>query len=150
MSNVKCDLDYYNDLPGKMPPEFGDSKLSNVSPNEKRRERLHSNLIDLNSPGIEHDYVNDDKKSIEEGAFCHVAGNINFNNNNVVPKETTSSSRDVFDLRKLLHQIDFTARFLIQQHFRLLLAVGGCATLAAAHRELVSRTNHASHLRGPT
>lgn len=44
-SNVKSDsCEYYNDLPGKTPPEF-----SETSSSTSRRDRLHSNLIDLNT-----------------------------------------------------------------------------------------------------
>lgn len=48
--------EYYNDLPNKIPPEFS----SDSSGSERRRERLHSNLIDLNvSLEQKCDYVNE-------------------------------------------------------------------------------------------
>ena len=58
MSDVKCDSEYYNDLPGKVPPEMSDGSTSTY---DKRRDRLHSNLIDLNTTI---DYVNDDNNSV--------------------------------------------------------------------------------------
>lgn len=58
-----CDQEYYNDLPGKVPPEIFSSKPFNKPPTtEKPRERISSNLIDLDTP-IEHDYVNESKSS---------------------------------------------------------------------------------------
>lgn len=78
--NPKCDQEYYNDLPNKIPPEF-DEPLCDT----KRRERLPSNLIDLN----EHDYVNDDAKK-------HTAP-FN-NNNNTSTRSIPFSSADVFDI----------------------------------------------------
>jgi SHC-transforming protein 1 len=78
--NPKYDQDYYNDLPNKIPPEF-EEPLSDT----KRRERLPSNLIDLN----EHDYVNDDAKK-------HTAP-FN-NNNNTSTRSIPFSSADVFDI----------------------------------------------------
>jgi SHC-transforming protein 1 len=84
VSNVKCDSEYYNDLPGKIPPELSDTSSSGC---EKRRERLHSNLIDLNT-SIEQqhhdDYVNDSDGN---------GSSINYNNSDVA----AGSSRDVFD-----------------------------------------------------
>lgn len=50
---VKCEQEYYNDLPGKIPPELSNTKSPKA---EKRRERVSSNLIDLETPL---DYVND-------------------------------------------------------------------------------------------
>lgn len=59
--------EYYNDLPNKVPPEFSSESSGSV-----RRERLHSNLIDLNiSLEQKCDYVN----------------------------ESDSASRDVFDMQ---------------------------------------------------
>lgn len=81
---IKCDQDYYNDLPGKAPPEQPTStKLANKSPKtEKKRERLSSNLIDLDSP-IEHDYMNEkteksfaDLTTIDKSNFSEFA-NVN-------------------------------------------------------------------------
>lgn len=57
MSDVKCDSEYYNDLPGKFPPEMSDGSNSC----DRRRDRLHSNLIDLNTTI---DYVNDDNNLV--------------------------------------------------------------------------------------
>lgn len=53
------DTEYYNDLPGKIPPQ----EMSDTSSNscDRRRDRLHSNLIDLNTSI---DYVNDDNSVI--------------------------------------------------------------------------------------
>jgi SHC-transforming protein 1 len=76
VSSAKCDTEYYNDLPGKMPPEFSDS-TSNTS--DRRRERLPSNLIDLNTSI---DYVNDESRQFSDG---NVASSL--------------SSRDVFDMQ---------------------------------------------------
>ncbi|CRL04974.1 CLUMA_CG018206, isoform A [Clunio marinus] len=57
------DQEYYNDLPGKVPP---DVTLTSPAPIDKRRERLSSNLIDLDSP-IEHEYVNESKIKDNDG-----------------------------------------------------------------------------------
>lgn len=76
VSSVKCDTEYYNDLPGKMPPEFSDSGSNTC---DRRRERLPSNLIDLNTSI---DYVNDDSRQFSDG---NVASSL--------------SSRDVFDMQ---------------------------------------------------
>lgn len=80
--------DYYNDLPGKLPPELLQNsdlprKTSHLTI-EKPRERLSSNLIDLSSPPPNPDYVND--KSFDE-------------NSNTTPPAIT---RDVFDMRKFI------------------------------------------------
>lgn len=68
MENLNTEKDYYNDLPGKLPPEMmmidpadgirtqPDSRRISV---QKPRERLSSNLIDLSSPPLEPNYVND-------------------------------------------------------------------------------------------
>lgn len=58
MGDVKCDSEYYNDLPGKVPPEMTDGSTNTY---DRRRDRLHSNLIDLNTSI---DYVNDDNSSV--------------------------------------------------------------------------------------
>lgn len=71
----KCDQEYYNDLPGKIPPDVITSTKSSKSPKmEKRRERISSNLIDLNTP-IEkhHEYINE--KAIEDDLFEEAAKN---------------------------------------------------------------------------
>lgn len=77
---VKCDQDYYNDLPGKMPPEFSDSS------SERRRERLHSNLIDLNT-SIEHD----------DCGNADSDGNLSSVNYNTAG--SSMGARDVFDMQ---------------------------------------------------
>lgn len=58
LDDVKCDSEYYNDLPGKVPPEMSDGSSNTY---DKRRDRLHSNLIDLNTSI---DYVNEDNNSV--------------------------------------------------------------------------------------
>jgi SHC-transforming protein 1 len=62
----KCEQEYYNDLPDKVPPQLEELP-------ERRRERLTSNLIDL---GEHNDYVND------EAAFPQSNNSNNNNNNN--------------------------------------------------------------------
>lgn len=54
------EINYYNDLPGKIPPGSSNlsTKLSQLNI-RKPRERISSNLIDLNSPPAEHNYVNE-------------------------------------------------------------------------------------------
>lgn len=88
--NPKCDQEYYNDLPNKMPPEFEDEAKTMRS-----RDRLPSNLIDLN----EHDYVNEEANKHGGSAS---AENFPFNNNNNNNKTSRShqpfSSADVFDI----------------------------------------------------
>lgn len=60
--------DYYNDLPGKLPPDMLESANQKAEKSghtdhkltiQKPRERLGSNLIDLNSPPPAPEYVND-------------------------------------------------------------------------------------------
>lgn len=58
---VKSDQDYYNDLPGKTPPELSNTKTSKSPKPEKIRERISSNLIDLDTP-MDHNYVNEKKE----------------------------------------------------------------------------------------
>lgn len=53
------DTEYYNDLPGKLPPDG--SCDGSVSTCDRRRDRLHSNLIDLNTSI---DYANDDNNTV--------------------------------------------------------------------------------------
>lgn len=81
-SNMKCDTEYYNDLPGKVPPEFSDTSSNTC---DRRRDRLHSNLIDLNI-----DYVNDEVQLGAEGMSY---------NNNVAASMSSGTSRDVFDMQ---------------------------------------------------
>jgi SHC-transforming protein 1 len=58
--------EYYNDLPNKVPPEFS----SESSGSERRRERLHSNLIDLNvSLEQKCDYVNESDAGSSRDVF---------------------------------------------------------------------------------
>lgn len=83
--NLNTEKDYYNDLPGKLPPELLQNnelptKVSQLTI-QKPRERLSSNLIDLNSPPPDHDYVND--KTFDK-------------NSNMTPPAIT---RDVFDMQ---------------------------------------------------
>lgn len=92
-NSVKNDTEYYNDLPGKVPPEFpevfrDDMSTCDLSTCDRshvdlRRERLHSNLIDLNTTI---DYVNDESKS-----DCA--------NYNVAASLSSANSRDVFDMQ---------------------------------------------------
>lgn len=88
--NHASEQDYYNDLPGKLPPELHESAqskshqapfdTSNHLSVQQSRERLGSNLIDLNSPPPGPEYVND---------------NIFDENYNTSP---TPIARDVFDM----------------------------------------------------
>lgn len=82
--------DYYNDLPGKLPPELLQNndlprKASQLTI-QKPRERLSSNLIDLNSPPADRDYVND--KTFDQHRYT------------ATPPAIT---RDVFDMREFTH-----------------------------------------------
>lgn len=83
ISHVKSDTEYYNDLPNKAPPEFSETSSS---ASEKRRVRLHSNLIDFNT-SFEHqreeEYVNESDGNTSD---------VNYSNNN-------NASRDVFDMQ---------------------------------------------------
>lgn len=89
-SNRDPDRDYYNDLPGKVPPDVGPPPVPplpsivhslNTLPNVNTTTNgasSNTNLIDLNTeaptlPSVTHDYVNDDAQ--------------------------IQSSRDVFDMR---------------------------------------------------
>lgn len=76
--------EYYNDLPGKIPPECFSESSSNTC--DRRRDRLHSNLIDLNTSI---DYVNDDVQ----------LGGMSCNNNIAASMSSGTSSRDVFDMQ---------------------------------------------------
>lgn len=92
--NLNMEKDYYNDLPGKLPPELlQNSDMSRKTTShlmiQKPRERLSSNLIDLSSPPPNPDYVND--KSFDE-------------NSNTTPPAIT---RDVFDMRKCARMRNF-------------------------------------------
>ena len=93
-NNIKCDTDYYNDLPGKMAPDFTDDcKQSNLT----ARDRLASNLIDLSSV-VEHDYVNDEKHINSDNNLSHIS--TLHCNNNLSSGATGGCVRDVFDMRK--------------------------------------------------
>lgn len=64
-TTAKREQEYYNDLPGKIPPEISNTKLTSKSPMpEKRRERVSSNLINFDV--VDHDYVNDNKVEGED------------------------------------------------------------------------------------
>lgn len=82
--NLNTEKDYYNDLPGKLPPELLDP-VEDIPPKkltiQKPRDRFSSNLIDLNSPPPDPNYVND--KSFDV-------------NSNTTPPAFT---RDVFDMQ---------------------------------------------------
>ncbi|CAO1365481.1 unnamed protein product [Diamesa serratosioi] len=92
-NNIKCDTDYYNDLPGKMPPDFTDDcKQSNLS----MRDRLPSNLIDL-STVVEHDYVNDEKHNNSDNNLSHIS-TLHCNSNHS-GGATGGNVRDVFDMQ---------------------------------------------------
>lgn len=94
--NFNTEKEYYNDLPGKLPPELLQTsdlpkKVSHLTI-QKPRERLSSNLIDLSSPPPDPDYVND--KTFDK-------------NSNTTPPPIT---RDVFDMRMFLSKyVDPTA-----------------------------------------
>jgi SHC-transforming protein 1 len=59
IAKPKTDQEYYNDLPGKIPPDLVNLKIEKSPKSDKKRERLSSNLIDLESPPIDHNYVNE-------------------------------------------------------------------------------------------
>jgi len=75
--NLQPDQEYYNDLPDKTPPDLNFlEETSSRKPLtiKKPRERISSNLIDLNSPTTEHEYVNDrskDENSNQATGFVH-------------------------------------------------------------------------------
>lgn len=107
-ANLNTEKDYYNDLPGKLPPELLQNselpkKVSQLTI-QKPRERLSSNLIDLSSPPPDPDYVND--KSFDE-------------NSNTTPPAIT---RDVFDMRKYaIEQKLFPSLLLFQGVLRVFM-----------------------------
>ncbi|XP_055388967.1 SHC-transforming protein 3 [Condylostylus longicornis] len=84
--------DYYNDLPGKLPPELCDNDLPQQMATKlnikKPRERLSSNLIDLNSPPPDFEM----KK-------CDL--NLDANSNTANNQQQTRI-RDVFDIQPFL------------------------------------------------
>ncbi|XP_059610712.1 SHC-transforming protein 1 isoform X1 [Phlebotomus argentipes] len=86
--NLRCDKDYYNDLPGKVPPDLlfdGDlaQSLSHLNVKQTSHDRMSTNLIDLNSPTLEHDYVNENRQA---GASEATAS-------------TSFQTRDLFDMQ---------------------------------------------------
>lgn len=127
--NFRCDKDYYNDLPGKVPPDLlcdNDPNLGAVCASScqgppaqlnirvslataiadcylfnglfaLQRERINSNLIDLNSPtatNVEHDYVNG-----KLGQHVDSADNTSTSTATAVSTSSNSNFRDVFDMR---------------------------------------------------
>uniref|UniRef100_U5EK51 Putative adaptor protein shc n=1 Tax=Corethrella appendiculata TaxID=1370023 RepID=U5EK51_9DIPT len=117
----KSEKDYYNDLPGKMPPDLltenennqhqhhhhhhhqqQQQQSSSSSSSHHRgsgsgnikRDRISSNLIDLNSPPADHhDYLND--------KHC----NSNINNSSNIKTSSGSVVKDVFDLQSFTHSL---------------------------------------------
>uniref|UniRef100_A0A336L6Z9 CSON004813 protein n=1 Tax=Culicoides sonorensis TaxID=179676 RepID=A0A336L6Z9_CULSO len=80
------DQEYYNDMPGKSPPEAEVFAEANTKPLTIKppRERIGShNLIDLNSPTLDHEYVNDSGNTRDVNSNNQAAGLV----------------RDVFDLQ---------------------------------------------------
>jgi SHC-transforming protein 1 len=79
-------------MPNKMPPEEFSSDSMVCGENNKKRERLHSNLIDLNTSLEQRfEYVNE--------SFSDESG-INYNNNNITNAPAIiSPPRDVFDMQ---------------------------------------------------
>lgn len=69
---MKPDQEYYNDMPQKIPPEISNTK-TNKSPifEEKRRERISSNLIDLDTP-MDHNYVNEKGNDSDDDLFAEL------------------------------------------------------------------------------
>lgn len=92
VGRMTSDKDYYNDLPGKVPPElFCDSNLPSALTRlniQNHRERLSSNLIDLNSPPAEHNYVNEK----------YTESNCNNNSSSGGGGGASSTVRDLFDI----------------------------------------------------
>ncbi|XP_040162101.1 SHC-transforming protein 1 [Anopheles arabiensis] len=91
---TRTDKVYYNDLPDKMPPDLltendhhSSSQSHSSSSAKQTRERIPSNLIDLNTPLPCHDYVNDK--------------HANATNNSHSNKSISSSTivKDVFDMQ---------------------------------------------------
>lgn len=100
LRNNGADRDYYNDLPGKVPPEMGPPPvppLPNQNTVQQQLLNQQHNLIDLHSnfsnliqhppPFLEHNYVNDSAMDT-------------FHNNQQGNQQTV---RDVFDMRKCLN-----------------------------------------------
>lgn len=128
--NLNTDKEYYNDLPDKLPPEMlemgngsggaaggsaakgsASSSISIAAHKKKTRDRLSSNLIDLNSPPHDHDYVNDQQLDAALAASASGGGNSaghsgsnggasTSGSSTAAPTATTASPRDVFDMRK--------------------------------------------------
>uniref|UniRef100_A0A2M4BNW5 Putative adaptor protein shc n=2 Tax=albitarsis series TaxID=58233 RepID=A0A2M4BNW5_9DIPT len=99
---ARSDKEYYNDLPDKMPPDLltendhhsSSQSHSSSAHSVRTRERIPSNLIDLNTPLPSHDYVNDKHSSSNTAAST-------MNNNSHSNKSISSSSivKDVFDMQ---------------------------------------------------
>lgn len=140
--NLNTDKEYYNDLPDKLPPEMMEAdngvcggggaaggaaaakgsasgSISIAAHKKKTRDRLSSNLIDLNSPPHDHDYVNDQQLDAALAASVSASGNgVVLAASNGGPSTigssataattttaTAASPRDVFDMRKYSQRI---------------------------------------------
>lgn len=123
VSTAKCDTEYYNDLPNKMPPEFSDSSSNTC---DRRRERLHSNLIDLNTSI---DYVNDESKHAIEG---NAAASV--------------SSRDVFDMQcfSLSPEVQYS-QLLLENWFHGPISRAVAEALLRADGDFLVRESQGSH-----
>lgn len=87
----RCDTEYYNDMPNKIPPELPPDDFSDRHFGERTRDRIHSNLIDLNTSLEQRfEYVNE--------SFSDESG-INYNNNNITNAPAIMPPRDVFDMQ---------------------------------------------------
>ena len=62
---LKNDQEYYNDLAGKTGPEVLIARGEKSPRKERKRERISSNLIDLDTPIIDHNYINDHLENFE-------------------------------------------------------------------------------------
>lgn len=103
---------------------------------QKPRERLSSNLIDLNSPPPDHNYVNDNP--------------VDSTSNN----SASSVTRDVFDMRKyfctyiLIAYVTLLLLILdIAFSFRTIFIDGRSATIPATDRNVVSYKYQSSRSR---
>lgn len=63
---IKNDQEYYNDLEGKTAPDVPTAKREKSPKKERKRERISSNLIDLDTPINDHNYMNDHLESFED------------------------------------------------------------------------------------
>ncbi|CRK93014.1 CLUMA_CG006501, isoform A [Clunio marinus] len=91
---VKSDTEYYNDLPGKMPPEFRKATNSSF---DTQRERLSSNLIDLNTSIDQQDICMNESKNLSENSAC--GGSCNSSSINNTALMGSEVLRDVFDMQ---------------------------------------------------